>query len=239
MLILGLNKTTLLDYPEHVAATIFTGGCNLRCPFCHNRDLVFAGESIQAGLVTPYDEEEIFSFLRKRRGILTGICITGGEPTLHPDLPLFLSRIKELGLLVKLDTNGFKPDVLRTLHEKKLIDYCAIDIKNSFEHYAKTVGLSQLDLGPVKESVAYLLSLTGKFPYEFRTTVVKELHQAEDMYAIREWIAGASAYYIQSYTDSEQVIETGYHAHNVETLQHFARICQVTVPSTQLRGVDL
>ena len=144
MLILGLNKTTLLDYPEHVAATIFTGGCNFRCPFCHNRELVFARESIDAGLITPYSEEEILSFLRKRRGILTGVCVTGGEPTLQPDLPAFLSRIKDLGLLVKLDTNGFRPDILHRLLDDKLIDYCAIDIKNSPDKYAGQLACQQL-----------------------------------------------------------------------------------------------
>ena len=239
MLILGLNKTTLLDYPEHVAATIFTGGCNLRCPFCHNRDLVFARESIDAGIITPYSEDEILSFLKKRRGILTGVCITGGEPTLHQDLPLFLSRIKELGMLVKLDTNGFRPDVLHHLLDEKLIDYCAIDIKNSPAYYADTVGLSSIDLGPLQESIDCLLSLSGSFPYEFRTTIVKELHSEEDMYAIREWIAGADQYFLQSYTDSDQVISSGYHAHDTDTLQHFASICRQTIPNVQLRGIDL
>ena len=239
MLILGLNKTTLLDYPEHVAATVFTGGCNLRCPFCHNRELVFARESIAAGLITPYSEEDILSFLKKRQGILTGVCITGGEPTLQPKLPLFLAKIKELGMLIKLDTNGFQPDVLHHLLDEGLIDYCAIDIKNSPANYARTVGLASIDLAPLRESIACLLSLTGRFPYEFRTTIVKELHTQEDMYAIRDWIAGAGAYYLQSYTDSEQVITSGYHAHDVATLQHFARICQETIPSTALRGVDL
>ena len=239
MLILGLNKTTLLDYPEHVAATIFTGGCNFRCPFCHNRELVFARESIDAGLITPYSEEEILSFLRKRRGILTGVCVTGGEPTLQPDLPAFLSRIKDLGLLVKLDTNGFRPDILHRLLDDKLIDYCASDIKNSPDKYARTIGLPTVDFSPLRESVDCLLSLTGIFPYEFRTTVVKELHSSEDMYAIREWIANAAAYYLQSYTDSEQVITQGYHAHDAQTLLHFADICRETIPSVQLRGVEL
>lgn len=238
MLILGLNKTTLLDYPEHVAATIFTGGCNFRCSFCHNRNLVFSEESMDEGLITPYTQEEILSFLRKRRGVLSGVCITGGEPTLHNDLPIFLHRIKELGYLVKLDTNGYRPNVLHNLLNQNLIDYCAMDIKNAPYKYAVTAGLPSLDIKPIQESVSCLLSLTGSFPYEFRTTVVQEFHQEQDMYAISKWIAGAGAYYLQSYTDSEQVITPGFHAHSVETLHRFADICQKSIPNTHLRGVE-
>ena len=142
-------------------------------------------------------------------------------------------------MLVKLDTNGFRPDVLHHLLDEKLIDYCAIDIKNSPVHYAATVGLSSIDLGPLQESIDCLLSLSGSFPYEFRTTIVKELHSEEDMYAIREWIAGADQYFLQSYTDSDQVISSGYHAHDTDTLQHFASICRQTIPNVQLRGIDL
>lgn len=233
MLILGLNKTTLLDYPEHVAATIFTGGCNFRCPFCHNKDLVFTQQ------ITPYTEEEILSFLKKRTGILTGVCITGGEPTLQKDLPDFLARIKELGLLVKLDTNGYHPDVLRHLLNKGLIDSCAMDIKNSPEKYAITAGLSTCDLSLIRESVSCLLSLTDNFPYEFRTTLVRELHTKDDMYAISDWLKGASAYYLQSYTHSENVITPGFHAPSDETLIEFRDICLPNIPNTQLRGIDI
>lgn len=239
MLILGLNKTTLLDYPEHVAATIFTGGCNLRCPFCHNRELVFAADSLRAGLVTPYAANEVLAFLKKRRGILTGVCVTGGEPTLQPDLADFLYEIKQLGLLVKLDTNGFHPDVLHRLLDQKLIDYCAIDIKNSPQHYAATIGVDEPDMAALEASVSCLLSCNGTFSYEFRTTIVKELHAEEDMYAIREWIRGARAYYLQSYQDSAQVIRTGYHAHDTATLLRFADICRETIPATALRGVEV
>lgn len=239
MLILGLNKTTLLDYPEHVAATIFTGGCNFRCPFCHNKDLVFAHESMAAQLVTPYTEEEILAFLKKRVGILTGVCITGGEPTLQKDLPDFLARIKELGLLVKLDTNGYQPDVLRHLLNKGLIDYCAMDIKNSPDKYAVTAGLSSCKISLIQESVSCLLSMTGYMPYEFRTTLVRELHTRDDMYIISEWLKGASGFYLQSYTDSEQVITKGFHAHSEETLKEFLTICRNNIPNTQLRGIEL
>ena len=239
MFILGLTKTTLLDYPEHVAATIFTGGCNFRCPFCHNRDLVLVQESFHALQVTPYTEEGILAFLRKRAGVLTGVCITGGEPTLQKDLPDFLARIKELGLLVKLDTNGYQPNVLRHLLNKRLIDYCAMDIKNSPEKYSVTTGLKSCDLSLIRESVSCLLSQTGYFPYEFRTTVVRELHTKDDMYIISEWLRGASAYYLQSYTDSDQVITPGYHTHSTQTLKEFRDICLENIPNTQLRGVDI
>lgn len=233
MLILGLNKTTLLDYPEHVAATIFTGGCNFRCPFCHNKDLVFAQQ------IAPYTEEEILAFLKKRAGILTGVCITGGEPTLQKDLPDFLAQIKDLGFLVKLDTNGYQPDLLHNLISNGLIDSCAMDIKNSPKKYAVTAGLSTCDLSRIQESVSCLLSLTGHFNYEFRTTIVRELHSTEDMYAISEWLKGASAYYLQSYTDSDHVITPGFHAHSKQTLISFRDICLTNIPNTQLRGIDI
>ncbi len=238
MLILGLNKTTLLDYPEHVAATVFTGGCNFRCPFCHNKGLVLMPEKGSSAQISSYSEEEILAFLKKRAGILTGVCITGGEPTLQHDLPDFLSRIKELGLLVKLDTNGYQPDILSNLIDKKLIDYCAMDIKNSPAKYALTCGLSSLDISRIRESVSYLLSRTGSFSYEFRTTLVRELHTHEDMELMSEWLNGADAYYLQSYTDSGQVITPGFHAHSEPTLREFLDICRKHIPLAQLRGID-
>ncbi len=233
MLILGLNKTTLLDYPEHVAATIFTGGCNFRCPFCHNKDLVFPQKT------TTYSENEILSFLKKRAGVLTGVCITGGEPTLQKDLTDFLARIKDLGYLIKLDTNGYQPDILHNLLNQKLIDYCAMDIKNSPGKYAITAGLSSCDLHRITESVSCLLSLTGSFPFEFRTTLVRELHDREDMLAISEWLKGAPAYYLQSYTDSKNVITSGYHALSEQSLSEYRDICLQNIPNTQLRGINL
>ena len=168
MLILGLTKTTLLDYPEHVAATLFTGGCNFRCPYCHNRDIV-----LQSSTLPPLAEDEIFSFLRKRQHVLSGVCITGGEPTLHQDLPAFIERIRALGYLVKLDTNGSNPQMLCSLIQDRLINYCAMDIKNAPEKYAVTAGCQ--NLAAVKESVQLLLR-QQTVPYEFRTTLVAELH---------------------------------------------------------------
>ena len=235
MLILGLNKTTLLDYPEHVAATIFTGGCNFRCPFCHNKDLVFVDEGIASQSVTPLSTDEVLSFLKKRKGILTGVCITGGEPTLQPDLTTFIKQIKELGYLVKLDTNGCRPDILHSLIEQHLIDYVAMDIKNTPEKYALTTGLPSIDIDKIKESVSFLRSQTS-IPYEFRTTIVRELHSKNDMHVIADWLSGVPAYYLQSFIDSGRIISDGYHPHDEATLQDFIHICRSKIPNTQLRG---
>ncbi len=199
MQIKGYNKTTLLDYPEHVAATVFTGGCNFRCPFCHNADLVLNPDG-QAGI----GEEEVLAHLQKRKGFLEGVCITGGEPALQPDLPEFIGKIKELGYLVKLDTNGYSPKVLERLLGEGLLDYVAMDIKASKKNYARAAGQPQLDLGKIEESMEMLKS--GKIPYEFRTTVVKGIHSIEEFDAIGGWLAGSRAYYLQAFRDSENVL---------------------------------
>ncbi|MBO5144762.1 MAG: anaerobic ribonucleoside-triphosphate reductase activating protein [Lachnospiraceae bacterium] len=236
MLILGLNKTTLLDYPNRVAATLFTGGCNFRCPYCHNKDIVRKSESI-----TPVTDNELFSFLKKRCHVLTGVCITGGEPTLYSDLPEFIRRIKELGYLVKLDTNGTNPDMLQALIHDGLIDYCAMDIKNSPDKYGITIGLApdqaaSFDLSPIHASIQLLMT-QKRIPYEFRTTIVQELHEENDMCVISEWIAGAEAYFLQSYTDSEGVLCPGFHAHDEETLRAYAALCKPLIPNVMLRGI--
>ena len=185
-----------------------------------------------------YSEEEILTHLQKRKNVLTGVCITGGEPTLQPDLPEFLSQIKSLGYQIKLDTNGYRPDILVSLIEKGLIDYVAMDIKNSPLKYAQTIGLSACDISNINQSIEYLIRGKHGISYEFRTTIVKELHTAEDMHAISSWIQGAKAYYLQSYTESKQVITTGFHAYNQQSLQSFLEICQVQLPNTKLRGID-
>lgn len=200
MLIAGLNKTTLLDYPGCVAATIFVGGCNFRCPFCHNGGLVLGPLSQQL-----YSEEEILAFLQKRKNVLKGVCVTGGEPTLQADLPEFLSKVKEMGYRVKLDTNGYKPDVLEELLGKKLLDYVAMDIKNCPEKYAVTVGLRTRESWQQIHSSIKILKASS-IPYEFRTTVVKELHTKEDLIKIGEWIKGCSFYYLQQYQDNENML---------------------------------
>lgn len=198
MQIHGLNKTTLLDYPEHVAATVFTGGCNFRCPFCHNAGLVLEPDAQES-----IPEEEVLSFLQKRRGILQGVCITGGEPTLQPDLADFIGKVKELGYPVKLDTNGYRPEVLRELLDKKLLDYVAMDIKASKENYARASGLCRIDLDRIEESVEILKN--SGISYEFRTTVVAGIHSMEEFDAIGRWLAGSRAYYLQAYREDENV----------------------------------
>ncbi len=235
MLVLGLNKTTLLDYPGHVAAVLFTGGCNFRCPYCHNRDIVLRDSSL-----VPLTTEELFAFLKKRQTVLTGVCISGGEPTLHPDLPDLILRIRELGYLVKLDTNGSNPQMLHDLIDAGLIDHCAMDIKNSPEKYAVTAGMRADHFEPVlaavRDSVGILLH-QRRISYEFRTTVVQELHDEADMCAISQWIAGAQAYFLQSYTESDGVFHKGFHAYPAETLHAYAALCRQSVPNTLLRGI--
>ena len=231
MQILGFNKTTLLDYPEHVASTIFTGGCNFRCPFCQNGDLVLDPSSIDS-----FDENEVIKYLDKHKNMLDGVCITGGEPTLHHDLPDFLARIKALNLLVKLDTNGYNPAILKDLMEKKLVDYVAMDIKNSKEKYAMTTGVADLDIDKIDESVKMLIS--GSTQYEFRTTVVKELHNIEDFERIGEWIKGTPRYFLQCYRESDRVISPGFTAYGRAELESFRELLLKYIPCVELRGLD-
>lgn len=231
MRICGFQKTTLLDYPGHVAATLFTGGCNFRCPFCHNGDLVKdTGE--QPGI----SGEEIFAFLKKRKGILEGICVTGGEPTLQPDLGEFLRRVKELGYLTKLDTNGYRPEVLRELLKENLLDYIAMDIKAGWEHYPKATGVSCFDSGKIKESIALIRG--AGIPYEFRTTVVRGIHRTEEFEEIGRFLEGVDAYFLQSYQDSGAVLKPGYGAFPRETLEEMAEIARKYIARVELRGVE-
>lgn len=227
----GFAKTTLLDYPKHVAATVFFGGCNFRCPFCHNGDLV-----LTPGQIPVIPEEEVLAYLKKRQGILEGVCITGGEPTLQPDLETFIRKIKDLGYLVKLDTNGYRPEVLSSLLEKNLLDYVAMDLKNSKEKYALTVAKPGFDITKIEASVNLLM--TGHIPYEFRTTVVKQLHTLEDMKKIGEWITGADGYFLQNYRDTEKVISPGFSECSKEELLEMQALLRSFVPNTQIRGVD-
>ena len=230
MKIQGLQKLTLLDYPGKMACTVFTAGCNLRCPFCHNASLVLRPQENQ-----DIEEEEIFSYLKKRKGILDGVCVTGGEPLLWPDLEAFLFRIKEMGFLVKLDTNGTMPEGLKRLLEKGLLDYIAMDIKNSPQHYGRAAGIEHFDLSGVEESVALLKK--GKIPYEFRTTVVKGIHETADFPAIGQWLIGAEKYFLQSFVDSGDVIGQGFESFSKEELEGFRLLVLPYVPETKLRGV--
>ena len=188
----GLQKLAMVDYPGKLAATVFTGGCNLRCPFCHNALLV-----TRLAETPEIPEQEVLDFLASRRGLLDGVVLTGGEPLLQPDAADFLRKVRELGFAVKLDTNGSHPDRLRRLTEAGLLDYVAMDIKNSPERYGETAGRPGLDLAPFRESVSFLLS--GAVDYEFRTTVVRELHDGDSFRAIGPWLSGARRYYLQSF----------------------------------------
>ncbi len=228
----GFNKTTLLDYPGHLAATIFLGGCNFRCPFCHNASLVLSPET--QPIIT---EDEIFTTLEKRVGILEGVCITGGEPTLYPGLVDLIKKIKDLGLLVKLDTNGFNPSLLSDLLESNLINYVAMDIKNSKEKYSLTTGFKNIDISKISKSISILLGCD--IDYEFRTTVVKEFHQASDFVSIGKWIKGAKAYYLQGFKDSEDIITPGLTSYNASELKSFTEILSPYVKQVNIRGIDM
>ncbi len=230
MKLYGLQKLTLLDFPEKVACTVFLGGCNLRCPFCHNSVLVFPEPEDET-----ITEDEFFRFLDKRAGVLDGVAVTGGEPLLTPDVLPFLERIKEMGYAVKLDTNGSFPKRLREAVGAGLVDYVAMDVKNSPEKYAATCGLNIFDLSKVQESIHFLMG--GRIPYEFRTTVVDEFHEAADMESIGKWIAGARAYYLQNFVDSGACIREGLHAKTPEELRLFRSLLTKYVPNTQIRGV--
>ncbi len=227
----GLQKTTLLDYPNHVAATIFIGGCNFRCPFCHNGDLVLHPEQMPV-----ISEDEILSFLEKRKGVLDGVCITGGEPTLQAGLEAFLRKVKAMGYDVKLDTNGSRPGALVALYEMGLLDYVAMDIKHAPDKYNSICQMSSFELSIIETSIEFLMH--GSIPYEFRTTLVKELHNEADIISIGKWLKGARNYYLQSYQDADAVIQKGFHALDKDTLLHFQELLTPYIENVALRGID-
>ncbi|MGN0428969.1 MAG: anaerobic ribonucleoside-triphosphate reductase activating protein [Acetatifactor sp.] len=229
MQILGLNRTTLLDYPEHVAATVFTGGCNFRCPFCHNMDLVL-GE-VEPALST----EDFFAFLEKRKGILDGVCITGGEPTLQKDLPDFIRGIRDKGYLVKLDTNGYRPKVLEELLRENLLDYVAMDIKSSVENYPRVTGMADLDVTGIQESVSLLKS--AGIPYEFRTTVVKGLHRIDEFDEIGRWLQGAEAYFLQAFRENEKVPGKSLSSFTEAEMREMKQLAERYIERVELRGI--
>ena len=229
MKIHGLQKLTLLDFPEVVACTVFLGGCDFRCPFCHNAELLDgSAEAI-------CDEKDLLDFLWKKKGLLDGVVITGGEPTLRPDLGKLIQEIKEIGYKVKLDSAGYHPDVLGELLGKGNIDYVAMDIKNSRERYAETVGLDELDFSKIEKSISLLRS--GSTEYEFRTTVLKQFHDADSFKGIAELIDGAPKYFIQSFIDRETVPFAGLEAYTKEELEAFAEIVKPHVEKIEIRGV--
>ena len=229
MLILGLTKTTLLDYPGKVAATVFTGGCNFRCPYCHNGQLV-----INPSSEPKITEDEVFEHLTKRRKVLEGVCITGGEPTIQADLKDFICRIKDMGYMIKLDTNGTNPKKMLEFIREGLIDYVAMDVKNSPNKYGITTGCNEQAFKNVAESVEILKSEIT--PYEFRTTVVRQFHTDADLQEIAEWIHGTSKWYLQSYKESDSVIQKGLSAYTKDELVRMTE--NIEGIDVVLRGLD-
>lgn len=226
----GLQKMTLLDFPGHVSCTVFLGGCDFRCPFCHNFELI-------DGTARPVmDDDELIKFLESRTALLDGVAITGGEPCLHKDLIPLIKRIRNVGYKVKLDTNGYHPEVLKEILELNLVEYVAMDIKNSEEKYAITCGIDEINLDLIKESISILMN--GDTDYEFRTTVIKEFHEADDFEKIGQMIKGAKRYFLQRFTDRDSVPYGNLSAPSFDEMKHFAEISRCFVPDTQLRGVE-
>jgi len=263
MKIHGLNKLTLLDYPGHMACLVFTGACNYRCPFCHNASLVLNPNSQPA-----ISEDEIFAFLQSRKGILEGVCISGGEPTLQADLAEFIRKIRTMEFHVKLDTNGSRPGILKALLNEGLLDYVSMDIKNSPKKYLTTIGIPaetqdasaisneptssasgsdackeipvfhNLITDSVRQSAELLMQ--SSIPYEFRTTVVKELHNEEDLLTIGKWLNGARAYYLQSFRDSETLVGASlgqFHAYEPEQMRAFRDMLKPFFETVEIRGI--
>lgn len=229
MNIQGYQKLTLLDFPGKVACTVFTGGCNFKCPFCHNASLVLSPNEFKSA------QEDIFIYLSSRKGIIDGVCITGGEPLLQPDIEDFIVKVKELGLLVKLDTNGSFPSKLKTLLDKGLLDYVAMDIKASKENYSKLCG-ADINIKDIEKSVEILKE--SNIPYEFRTTAVKELHTKEDFYNIGLWLKGTERYFIQGFVDSGNLIKEGLSAFSADEMKELLKEVEQNIPEAQLRGLD-
>ena len=233
-MICGLQKMTLLDFPGKIACTVFLGGCNFRCPFCHNSEL-FMGKPEKL-----MEDEEFFAFLKTRKGLLDGVCVSGGEPTLYKELPAFLAKIKELGFLVKLDTNGSRPAVVKELAEKGLVDYIAMDVKNSPALYGQTVGLETMDLTPIEESLRFLIG--GELPYELRTTLVDQLHNEASILDMGVWLGSLvpgkkpQKLFLQSFVDRDTVLFAGLSAPEAQTTQAFAKILEPFAETVTVRN---
>ena len=229
MVIDGLQKLTLLDFPGKIACTVFTHGCNYRCPFCHNASLVVSQNSEHIS------EDEVIGFLEKRKGLLDGVAITGGEPTLQKDLKDFIKKVKSLGYLVKLDTNGSNPEILEELIDEGLLDYVAVDIKSSPDKYPLLTGVKDVSFTQINKTVELLKQ--GRVDYEFRTTVVNPLHDAEDFRKIAKWLEGCQHYFLQQFVDSGDIISEGMSAYDKDTMEEFKTIVAATIPCVELRGI--
>lgn len=228
MVIHGIQKLTLVDFPHYTSCILFSGGCNFRCPFCQNSSLVL--DPMSQGVI---DEDEIFSFLKKRKRMLEGVVITGGEPTLNSDLLLFMEKIKELGYKVKLDTNGYKPDVLESVINKHIVDYVAMDIKTSLDEYPRLSGIKNINTELIRESISILLK--EEVDYEFRTTVVKELHNEKNFEKIGKIVEGAKNYFLQTFIDSGNTIEKGLSSPSLEVLESYKEILNSYIENVSIR----
>ena len=233
MKIVGIQKLTLLDYPGKVACTVFLNGCNFRCPYCHNAELLGDGDEVMtvAGLL---------AFLRKRQGILEGVCITGGEPTLHPELPALLGEVRALGYAVKLDTNGYRPEILEAVLDRGLVDYVAMDLKNGPEGYAETVGLAQVELAKIRQSIRLLMD--SPVDFELRTTVANPLHSGETITSMANWLLETTngkpipRLFVQPFVDRDTVPVGGFSAPTGAELEQFCRILGPCAERVELRG---
>jgi len=231
MQIFGLQKVAMVDYPGKVAATVFTGGCNLRCPFCHNALLV-----TRLSETPELPEEEILTFLNARKGLLDGVVLSGGEPLMQPGIAEFLEKVRAMGYAIKVDTNGCYPNALAELLSRGLVDYVAMDIKNCPEKYAETVGMVTFDLTPLEESIRLLRQ--SSIDYEFRTTVVREFHTAADIRAIGEWLKGSPRYFLQMFVDSGDLIGSGFSSLESAEMEALAETARPYFGQVALRGVD-
>ena len=230
MQICGLQKLSMVDYPDKLAATVFTGGCNLRCPFCHTALLV-----TRLGETPVIPEDEVLDFLASRRRLLDGVVLSGGEPLLHPDAVDFLRKVRDMGFAVKLDTNGYRPETINQLLNCQLLDYIAMDIKSSPARYPQVCGTAHLDIERIRASVSLIQS--SGISYEFRTTVAREFQTEEDFREIGLWLSGSAAYYLQPYRDCETLSGRHFHPYTKEEMDAFVSLLQKFIPNSCLRGI--
>ncbi len=228
MKIFGFEKLSMVDFPGHLCCTVFTGGCNFKCPFCQNSDLV------KMQNLREINQDEIFSYLSKRKGVIDSLCISGGEPTIYPDLEQFIAKIKSLGFLVKLDTNGTNYEMLKRLIENNLVDYVAMDIKNSLSAYGETAGTNFVDLENIKKSVELLKR--NKVDYEFRTTLVKQFHSTSTITEMANWLDGAKRIFLQHFVDNGTCLQKGLNEVKKQDAEKFLDILKNHVNYVELRG---
>ena len=228
MKVFGFEKLSMVDFPGHLCCTVFTDGCNFKCPFCQNSDLV------KMQNLREINQDEIFSYLLKRKGVIDSVCVSGGEPTIYPDLEQFIVKIKSLGFLVKLDTNGTNYEMLKRLIEKNLVDYVAMDVKNSLSAYGETAGTNFVDLENIKKSVELLKR--NLVDYEFRTTLVKQFHSTSTITEMANWLDGAKRIFLQHFVDNGTCLQKGLNEVEKQDAEKFLDILKNHVNHVELRG---